>query len=215
PQHIVCTIIGVVNDVKMYNLRGQPRREMYVPLAQFPSRMLAFVARSSGNAIVLSDPVRNEIWAVDKDQPVSVSDLGTLMATQDSGNRVMMKLMVFFGVLALFLCSIGIYGVMAHAVAQRTHEIGIRMALGAEPGRVMRLVIGQGLKLALIGIAVGILAAFGVTGSLASELYQVTAKDPLTFVGVPILFAFVAAAACYVPARRAMRVDPMIALRYE
>ncbi|HKW90076.1 MAG TPA: ABC transporter permease [Candidatus Acidoferrales bacterium] len=215
PQHIVCTIVGVVNDVKMYNLRGQPRREMYVPLAQFPSRTLGFVARTRGDAAAIADPMRNEIWAVDKDQPVSVSDLGTLLATQDAGNRVLMKLMVFFGVLAVFLCSIGIYGVMAHTVAQRTHEIGIRMALGAEPGRVMRLVIGQGLKLALIGIVVGVLAAFGVTGSLASELYQVTAKDPLTFVGVPILFALVAVAACYIPARRAMRVDPMVALRYE
>ena len=215
PQHVVCTIVGVENDVKMYNLRGQPRREMYVPLAQFPSQTLGFVARSAGNVGVLADPMRNEIWAVDKDQPVSVSDLGTLMATQDAGNRVLMKLMVFFGALALFLCSIGIYGVMAHTVAQRTHEIGIRMALGAEPGRVMRLVVGHGLKLAFIGIAVGVFVAFGVTGSLASDLYQVTARDPLTFAGVPILFALVAVAACYIPARRAMRVDPMVALRYE
>jgi putative ABC transport system permease protein len=215
PQHVVCTIVGVVNDVKMYNLRGQPRREMYVPLAQFPSHTLGFVARTSGNASALADPMRNEIWAVDKDQPVSVSDLGTLMVTQDAGNRVLSKLMVFFGVLALFLCSIGIYGVMAHTVAQRTHEIGIRMALGAEPGSVMRLVIGQGLKLAFIGIVAGVVAAFGVTGSLASNLYQVTARDPQTFAGVPILFALVAVAACYIPARRAMRTDPMVALRYE
>ena len=215
PQHIVCTIVGVVNDVKMYSLRGQPRREMYVPLAQFPSHTLAFAARTATNVNSIADPVRDSIWAVDKNQPVSVSDIGTLMATQDAGNRVLNKLMVFFGVLALFLCSIGIYGVMAHTVAQRTHEIGIRMALGAEPENVMRLVIGQALKLTLIGIAVGVLAAFGVTGTLASDLYQVTARDPLTFIGVPILFSLVAIAACYVPARRAMRVDPMVALRYE
>jgi putative ABC transport system permease protein len=215
PHHVVCTIVGIVNDIKMYQLRGHPERQMYVPLAQFPSSDLAFVARTGMNAGTIANPVRGAIWAVDKDQPISVSDLNTLMITQDAGNRVLMKLMVFFGMLALFLCSIGIYGVMAHNVAQRTHEIGIRMALGAEPGNVMGLVIWQGLKLALIGIAVGVVAALGVTGTLAADLYQVTARDPLTFLAVPILFALVAIAACYVPARRAMRVDPMVALRYE
>ena len=104
---------------------------------------------------------------------------------------------------------------MAHTVAQRTHEIGIRMALGAAPAGVMRLVVAQGLKLTFIGIALGVLAALGVTGLLASMLYQVTARDPLTFVAVPLFFVLVAIAACYIPARRAMKVDPMIALRYE
>ncbi|MGB7080385.1 MAG: ABC transporter permease [Candidatus Acidiferrales bacterium] len=215
-MHKVCTIVGIVNDVKMFQLRGRPLREMYVPLAQFPSPTLGFVARGAGNAEGLPAAIRGAIWAVDSDQPVSsVDPMETLMAVQDAGNRVLTKLMVFFGVLALFLCAIGIYGVMAHMVAQRTHEIGIRMALGAAPRSVMALVISQGLKLTLIGIAVGVLAALGVTGLLASELYQVTTRDPATFAGVAILFALVAVAACYIPARRAMRVDRMVALRYE
>ena len=214
--HTICTIVGVVDEVKMYNLRGHAEREMYVPLAQFPSRTMGFVARTAGDPSGIGSAIRDSIWAVDGDQPVSsVEKLETLMAVQDAGNRVMMKLMVLFGLLALFLCAIGIYGVMVQTVAQRTREISIRMALGAEPGRVLRLVIAQGLKLALTGIVVGIAATFGTTGLLASQLYQVTTSDPLTFVGVPVAFTLIAAVACYVPARRAMRVDPMVALRYE
>jgi putative ABC transport system permease protein len=214
--HKVCTIVGVVNDVKMYQLRGRPQREMYVPLAQFPSPTLGFVARAAGNAQALPTAIRDAIWAVDGDQPVSsVEQMETLMATQDAGNRVLTKLMVFFGVLALFLCAIGIYGVMAHTVAQRTHEIGIRMALGAEPRKVMGMVVAQGLRLTAVGIVIGVGAAFAVTRSLAFTLYQVKATDPATFVGVALLFAVVAVAACYAPARRAMKVDPMVALRYE
>ncbi|MGB6875347.1 MAG: FtsX-like permease family protein [Candidatus Acidiferrales bacterium] len=215
-QHKMCTIVGVVNDVKMYQLRGRPQREMYVPLAQFPSPTLGFVARAAGNAQSLPTAIRDAIWAVDGDQPVSsVEQMETLMAVQDTGNRVLTKLMVFFGVLALFLCAIGIYGVMAHTVAQRTHEIGIRMALGAEPRKVMGMIVEQGLRLTAVGIVIGVGAAFAVTRSLAFTLYQVKATDPSTFAGVALLFAVVAVAACYVPARRAMRMDPMVALRYE
>ncbi len=116
--------------------------------------------------------------------------------------------MVFFSVLAMFLGAIGIYGVMAHLVSQRIHEIGIRMALGASPVHVMRMVLSQGLKLALGGVGAGVLAALGATRLLATQLYQVTPTDPLTFIGVPLLFAIVALAACYVPAWRGMRVDP-------
>jgi putative ABC transport system permease protein len=216
PNHVVCTIVGIVNDVKMYDLRGKPERQMYVPLAQFPSLTLTFVARTAGMPAGIGDAIRNSIWAVDGDQPVSsVDELATLMAMQDAGYDVLSKMMILFGVLALFLCAIGIYGVMAHMVAQRTHEIGIRMALGAAPGNVMRLVISQGLRLALAGIAIGVGASFAVTGLLASNLYQVTARDPATFVSVAVGFTLVAMAACWIPARRAMRVEPVVALRYE
>ncbi|HKV28478.1 MAG TPA: ABC transporter permease, partial [Candidatus Acidoferrales bacterium] len=207
--HTVATIVGVVNDIKMYQLRGHPEREMYVPLAQFPSATLGFVVRTAGNPTAMATAIRDAIWAVDAEQPVSsVEQMETLMAVQDAGNRVMTKLMVFFGALALFLGAIGIYGVMAHTVAQRTHEIGIRMALGANPTAVMGMVVRQAMALTLVGIAIGIVGAFGVTRTLTSMLYEVTTTDPSTFVGVAILFALVAVAACYVPARRAMRVDP-------
>jgi putative ABC transport system permease protein len=215
-QHTLCTIVGVVRDIKMYQLRPRPERQMYVPLAQFPSATLGFVVRTAGNATTMATAIRDTIWLVDRDQPISsVEPLETLMAIVDAGNRVLTKLMVFFAALAMFLGVIGIYGVMSDLVSHRTHEIGIRRALGASPPQVMGLVIGQGLKLASIGVAVGVLCALGATRSLATMLYQVTPNDPLTFVAVPIVFAVVAAGACCVPARRAMRVDPMVALRYE
>ena len=215
-RHTLCTIVGVVNDIKMYYVRERPERQMYVPLSQFPSGTLGFVVRTAGESTAMATAIRDTIWAVDRDQPVSsVEPLETLMVVQDAGNRVLTKLMVFFGALAMFLGAIGIYGVMAHLVLQRTHEIGIRTALGARPAQVMGMVIGQGLKLASIGVAVGVLCALGTSRALATQLYQVTPNDPLTFIAVPIVFAGVAAAACGLPARRAMRVDPMVALRHE
>ncbi|PYQ55441.1 MAG: hypothetical protein DMF78_01925 [Acidobacteria bacterium] len=215
-RHTACTIVGVVRDIKMYQLRPRPERQMYAALSQFPSATLGFVVRTAGDPRTMATAIRDTIWAVDRDQPISsVEPLETLMAIVDAGNRVVTKLMVFFGVLAMFLGVIGIYGVMSSLVSQRTHEIGIRTALGASPWQVMGMVIGQGLKLTSIGLAVGVLSALGATRSLAAMLYQVTPNDPLTFMAVPIAFAAVAAAACYVPARRAMRVDPIIALRYE
>jgi predicted permease len=215
-QHTVATIVGVVRDVKMYQLRPRPERQMYVPLAQFPSATLGFVVRTAGNSTAMPMAIRDAIWAVDSDQPVSsVEQLETSMVIEDAGNRVITKLMVFFGMLAIFLGVIGIYGVMSDLVSQRTHEIGIRAALGASPPQVMGMVIGQGMKLAVIGIAAGVASALGATKSLATLLYQVAPRDPLTFIWVPILFAAVTAAACWIPARRAMRVDPLVALHYE
>jgi putative ABC transport system permease protein len=215
-QHTVGTIVGVVRDVKMFYARERAERQMYVPLARFSSATQGFVVRTAGDPETMATSIRDAIWAVDPDQPVSsVEALETLMLIQDSGNRVVTKLMVFFGALAMFLGAIGIYGVMAHLVSQRIHEIGIRMALGASPAQVTQMVIGHGLKLALIGVGVGVLVAFGVTRMLANDLYQVTPTDPLTFVAVPVLFALVAILSCYVPARRGMRVDPLVALRYE
>src|SRR5437660_2078831 len=215
-QHTVGTIVGVVNDVKMYQLRPRPERQMYVPLAQFPSATLGFVVRTTADSTAMATAIRDTIWTVDRDQPISsVEPLETLMVIVDAGNRVLTKLMVFFGVVAMFLGVIGIYGVMSNLVSQRMHEIGIRTALGASPPQVMGMVIGQGLKLALIGIVIGVLGALGAARTLATMLYQVTPYDPLTFISVPIVFAAVAAAACSIPARHAMRVDPIVALRYE
>jgi len=214
-QRRVGTIIGVVNDVKIYHLRQRRGWHIYVPMTQFPSRNLAYAVRTAGDATTMATAIRDAIWSVDRNQPVSSAPMETLIATVDAGNRVVTRLMVFFGTLAMVLGVIGIYGLMAHFVSQRTHEIGIRMALGTSPAQVMGMVIGQGLKLALIGVAVGALAALGATRSLSTMLYQVAPNDPPTFIGVAILFAGVAAAACYVPARRAARLDPLVALRYE
>src|SRR5437660_4117231 len=210
-QHTVGTIVGVVNDIKMYQLRPRPERQMYVPLAQFPSATLGFVVRTAADSATMATAIRDTIWTVDRDQPISsVEPLETLMIIVDAGNRVLTKLMVFFGALAMFLGVIGIYGVMSNLVSQRTHEIGIRTALGASQPQVMAMVIGQGLRLTLIGIVIGVLGALGAARTLATMLYQVTPYDPLTFISVPSVFAAVAAAACSVPARHAMRVDPIV-----
>lgn len=215
-QHVVGTIVGIVQDIKMYYVRAQAERQMYVPLAQFPSPTLGFVVRTSADSAATGAAIRDAIWSVDRDQPVSsVESLETLITIANAGESVINKLMVFFSALAMFLGVIGIYGVMAHLVSRRTHEIGIRVALGATPSQVLRIIIAHGLKLALVGISVGVLAALGATRGLATELYQVTPYDPSTFIGVPLLFALVALAACYLPARRGTRVDPLVALRYE
>jgi putative ABC transport system permease protein len=215
-QHTLATVVGLVNDVKMYQLRARPERQMYVSLAQFPSRNLAFVARAAGNSQSLPAAIRDSIWAVDSDQPLSsVEPLTNLMAVQDTPNRIITQLMGFFGLLATLLGAVGIFGVMANTVTQRTREIGIRVAMGAQPEQVMQLVIGQGLRLTMIGSAVGILAALGATRMLAFMLYQVSSMDIFTFVTVPVFFTGIALFACYWPARRAMRVDPMVALRHD
>ena len=215
-QHSVGMIVGIVNDIKMNYLRERPGWHIYVPLAQFPSRTFGFVVRSSGDPTIMATAIRDAIWAVDRDQPISsVEPLENLIAVVNTGDRVVADLMVFFSVLAMFLGAIGLYGVMAHLVSQRIHEIGIRMALGASPVHVMRMVLSQGLKLALGGVCAGVLAALGATRLLATQLYQVTPTDPLTFVAVPILFAAIAMAACYLPARRATHVDPLVTLRFE
>jgi putative ABC transport system permease protein len=214
-QHTVSTIVGVVGDIMRNHLRERGSWQIYVPLAQFPSSTLAFVVRSSADPTIMATAIRDAIWSVDHDQPISSDPLETLIVVVDAGYRVVTKLMVFFGALAMFLGTIGIYGVMAHLVSQRIHEIGIRMALGASSVQVMRMVIGSGLQLAVVGIAVGILVALGATRSLTTLLYQVAPNDPLTFVAVPILFVAVAIAACYLPARRATHINPLVALRFE
>jgi predicted permease len=215
-EHKVCTVVGVVHDVKMYWARERPQRQMYVSLAQFPSATFGFVARTKGEDATIATAIRDAIWAVDRNQPISsVEELENVMGIMNSGDRTLTRLMLFFGATAMFLAMVGIYGVMSNLVAQRTHEIGIRAVLGASPRQMMGMVMGQGLYLALGGIGIGLFFALLAGRALESMLYQVSPSDPATFATVPVLFAMVAIAACGMPARRAMGVNPVIALRCE
>ena len=215
------TIVGVVGNVKYEGLGEKDEATMYVPyfdLGWCPwfVRSLYVVVRSSASAEKSTSALRSAVWSLDNQLPLAhVRTMDQLLYESVSSSRFRAMLFGVFAALALVLAVIGIYGVMAYSVSQRTNEIGIRMALGAQRGEVMRLVLGQGTKLTLIGVVLGIAAAVGLTRLMSSLLFGVSARDPLTFAGVAVLLTLVALAACYVPARRAMRVDPMVALRYE
>jgi putative ABC transport system permease protein len=164
----------------------------------------------------LAEGIRQAIWSVDKDQPISkVITMEEAAAESVTLRKVSMVLLATFAALAMFLAMIGLYGVMAYLVAQRTHEIGVRMALGARPLDISQLVLRQGLRLAAVGIVLGIIAGLGLTQVMASLLFGVRPQDPTTFLAVAALLVGVALAASYLPALRAMKVDPMVALRYE
>jgi putative ABC transport system permease protein len=211
------TIVGVAADVRQFELSAPPRPQMYLPYTQldfFSPRDL--VVRTASDPLALATAVRNEVWAVDPDQPVSnVRTMGSIVAESLARQRFSMLLLAIFAGVALALAAVGIYGVLSYTVTQRTREIGIRMALGAERRDVMRLVVGQGFRLVVIGLAIGIVAALGLSRLMASLLFGVSPSDPATFLAVPAVLAAVALVASYVPARRATRVDPMRALRYE
>lgn len=206
-------IVGVVSDAKYVSLRSAIEPVMYFPSS---GGNTTFELRTRSNPLALVSVVRSVVGQVDSNLPIF--DLRTQTEIIDqllSQERMIAKLSGFFGVLALVLACIGLYGLLAYEVSRRTREIGIRMALGAQQGDVLRLVVGQGILLAITGAAVGVGVALAVTRYLASLLYGVHTDDPLTMIGVAILLMLVALAACYFPARRAMSVDPMIALRYE
>jgi putative ABC transport system permease protein len=210
------TIVGVVGDTKMYGLANPARLEVYLPFAQSAEGSMNILLRSAVDPVSLTAAIRGAVANVDKDQPVY--DFATMSerANKSVGQRRMtLVLLELFSALALILAGIGIYGVISYSVAQRTHEIGIRAALGAQRRDLLRMVLGQGVTLALVGIAAGIIAAAAVGRLMSTLLFSVSAYDPATFVAVAAALLAVAAAACYFPARRAMRVDPMIALRYE
>ena len=210
------TIVGVVSDTRLYGLANPARLEVYLSFRQNPRSSMALVVKSGVDPAALTSAVREAVQSIDKDQPVfAVSTMEELVRNSVATRRMTLVLLGLFSALALVLGAIGIYGVISYSVTQRTHEIGIRMALGAPRGDVFRLVVGEGLKLAGIGIAIGIAAAFGLARLMSSLLYGISATDFETFAGVAVLLALVALLACYIPARRAMRVDPTVALRYE
>ena len=210
-------IIGVVGDVRHGRLDAKTEMGFYVPYLQSPARNMELVTRSKSiEPSLLTSSVRGVIKEIDKNQLIwEMRMMSGLVARSVAPQRFNMLLLGIFAFVALVLAACGIYGVIAYSVAQRTHEIGIRMALGAQPADVLRLIVGQGMMLALIGVGLGLLGAFALTRVIASQLYGVSATDPLTFAIVAIMLAIVALAACYIPARRATKVDPMIALRYE
>jgi putative ABC transport system permease protein len=213
------TIVGVVPDVKHISLREETVPEMYVVYTQKPwpsmlNMRLALRTRAEPASITAS--VRDAIHTLDPDLPLGkIATLTTLVDDSMAQPRFSMLLLSGFGALALLLASIGMYGVISYSVTQRTQEIGIRMALGADRRNVLGLVLGQGARLAAIGIAIGLVAAFSVTRLMAGVLYKVAPTDPLTFTTVSVILAAVAILACYLPARRAIRMDPVTALRHE
>jgi putative ABC transport system permease protein len=212
------TVIGVVGDVHQAGLAVPARAEMYLPYQQedlgFEPEYLA--VRTAGDPMALGEIVRQQIWAVDKEQPVAgMMPLEDLVDENLASRKMQASLLSGFAGLALLLVTLGIYAVLSFAVTQRTQEIGVRVALGAQPGDVLRMIFSQGFRLFLMGAALGLAAAFVLSRALVHLLFGVSAYDPVSFAGVTILLAAVALLACYVPARRATRVDPLIALRYE
>ncbi len=209
-------IVGVVGNVKHLKLSAEDDPEYYVPHSQIPLDAMTLVVKSDNDPRGLIGAIQNEVRALDKDLPVfNIKTLDDYVAASVAQPRFSALLLAIFAGLALVLTAVGLYGVMSYSVAQRTHEIGIRMALGARAGDVLKMVVGQGMALTLIGMAIGLCAAFMLTRIMSSLLYGVSATDPATFAEVAIALAVVALAACYIPARRATKVDPMVALRYE
>ncbi len=210
------TIVGVAADARDWAW-GQPKdAQLYLPYLQNPSRMMHFTVRSKIDPGQVTSEVRKAVELEDPNQPVTdVRSMDGYLAIAVAQKRLNMSLLAFFAIIAGTLAAIGIYGVMGYAVEQRSHEIGIRMALGAEPGDVVRMIVRDGMKLTAIGLGLGVVGSLIAMKYLESQLYGVNARDPLTFVGVGTALALVALAACYIPARRATKVNPLTALRYE
>jgi predicted permease len=220
-------IVGVAGHVKQWGLDTDDteslRAQLYFPFMQLPDKVMALapmgmgaVVRSRGPAPGLFDSIRHSVQQVNSEQIVAgAQTMDEIISSSIAGRRFSMILLGSFALLALLLSSLGIYGVVSYLVGQQTREIGIRIALGAQRSDVMRLVLGDGAKMALAGVGVGLAAAVGLTRLMTSVLFGVSATDPLTFGCVALLLALVALAAAYIPARRATRVDPLVALRYE
>jgi putative ABC transport system permease protein len=209
-------IVGVVGDVRDVALSREPGPAMYVPFAQAPLYGGEVVVRSSLSDSSVVAGIRQAVHSIDKDLPVTdVESFPDMLGASVAQERFRTLLLSSFSGMALILAAVGIFGVISYSASQRTREIGIRMALGAQQRSVLRLILGQGTKLALLGLGVGTLAALLLTRWMASLLYGVSATDPLTFGATAIVLFGVAVTACYIPARRAMRVDPMVALRHE
>lgn len=209
------TIVGVVGDVRHSGLNVQPNPEIYFSHLQEPQSSMAVMIRTTGDPLQLAAAAREQVKSIDKDQPLTVTTMERIFSNSVGEQRFNALLLGIFAALALVLAMIGVFGVINYSVAQRTHEIGIRIALGAQRGSIFRLVVGQGLVLAVVGITLGSIGAFAVTRLIRGLLFGVSPTDATTFAMVWILMTVVAVLACYLPARRATKVDPLVALRYE
>jgi putative ABC transport system permease protein len=214
------TIVGVIADMKDSTLNAPAEATVFAPYAQHKNEgfdpAMVFVVKTTGEPGTMAAAVRDLVHSLKPEQPVAnIATMDDVVSRSLSQARFSMLLLSIFAASALVLSAVGIYGVMAYVVAQRNREMGIRLAMGAQTLDVLKLVLRQGGRLAAAGVIVGTVAALGMMRLLSSLLYGVSAADPLTFVGVAILSMLVSLAACYIPARRATRVDPMVALRYE
>ena len=209
-------VVGVVAHVKNYGVDQPSRVEIYLPMYQRNSNSATIVVETGGDPASLSAGLREAVHSVDPDLPLfAVRTLDEIQASQTAPRRLAVVLLSVFSAVALLLAAIGIYGVVSYAVALRTQEIGIRMALGAKRDDISRMVLRFGVRMSLIGVTVGLVAAFGLARTMAGLLFQTSTADPPTFSIVPLLLMAVAILACWVPARRATRVDPLVALRTE
>jgi putative ABC transport system permease protein len=210
-------IIGIVGDVRNYGSETPGRIKIYTPFGRTPLPRSTLAVRSTGvDPLSLAAAIKSEVQAINSDVPVSeIATLESLLARRIAPRRFNTWMLGLFAAVALLLAAVGIYGVMSYAVTQRTHEIGIRMALGADARHVLKLVVGHGMMLVLMGVTIGLAGAFALTRLMSSLLFGVSATDPVTFIAIVTLLAGVALLACYIPARRATKVDPMVALRYE
>jgi putative ABC transport system permease protein len=210
------TVVGVVANVRNYDLTRDIREQIYIPYSQEPWSSFAVTLKAKTGMAGVINLVEQQVHTVDPGVAVrGLKPLDDYVEDARAPMRFNLILIGIFGLIAVTLASIGLYGVMAFSVTQRTHELGIRMAIGASPSDIMRLVLGQGVRLILLGTILGLVLSLVATRALASLLFSVSAIDPLTFILVPLILAAVALIACYLPARRAMRVDPIVALRYE
>jgi ABC-type antimicrobial peptide transport system permease subunit len=210
------TVIGVVGDVRYRGLDQEMGLAIYLPYNQAAAGAMHLLVRTKDDPARLIEAARQAVWPVDRQLAIySARTMETILANSTWQRRLWGVSISVFASLALALAAVGIYSVMSYLVGQRTREIGIRMALGAQRGDVLRLVIGQGLKLVVIGVAIGLIGSLTMTRVMASMLFGVSATDPMTFVGVALLLLVVAFLACWIPARRAAKVDPIIALRTE